>query len=99
MHNKIAEKNVPARLWDFGLKQAAKIMQFIPQRLSSRSGYKKVIDNTPDISDYVEFDFYYLVWYYVKKHPGLTENMKELTCWIGVAHRIGSDMNYKVLPN
>ena len=48
------EKNVPAMLCDFELKQAAKIKGFIPLGLSSRSGYEEITGNMPYISRYYD---------------------------------------------
>ena len=91
-HNKISEKNVPVRLQDYGMKYVAKIMQFIPQELSGRSGYDDITADRPDIWEYLAFDFHDLVWHHAKKHPSLTKNVRELSWWTGVAPRIGIDM-------
>ena len=96
--NKRIEKNVPNRLWDFLIEHQAKIMQFIPRGPSGRTGYELVTGSTPDISEYCDFDFYDLVWYHVEKHPPLSKESRQLARWIGVAHRIGSDLCYWLMP-
>ena len=45
---------------------------------------------TPDISQYIEFEFYDRYWY--NDNAGLGET--KLGKWWGVSHRIGSIMSY-----
>jgi hypothetical protein len=53
--------------------------------------------NTPDISEMLDFDIWDLVWYH---QPGTdtSEPVRRLGRWLGVAHQIGSDMCYWVIP-
>ena len=52
---------------------------------------------TPDISEWCNFEFYDLVWY--RPHGKLNEGQKaELALWIGVLHRVGSNLCYWILP-
>jgi hypothetical protein len=53
--------------------------------------------NTPDISEMLDFDIWDLVWYH---QPGTDtpEPVRRLGRWLGVAHRIGRDMCYWVIP-
>ena len=73
-------------------------MHFIPQGRNDRSGYEMITGKTPDISEYLDFDFYDLVWYWRSPHPSLAEHDRELARWMGVAHRVGSDMCYWLMP-
>ena len=66
---KAAEKKVPRRLWDFLAEHQSKLMTFIPRRASGRTGHELVTGQTPDMSEYLDFDSYDLVWYLVDKHP------------------------------
>ena len=91
----MVSKGVPKRLWDFGLKHSAKIMQMLPRNnLRGRTAFEHVTGKTPDISEYIDFDFYDLVWYYPGVHPSISEDNRMLGRWLGVSHRIGSDMWY-----
>ena len=46
-HEKMRTRRVPKRLWDFGLKYAAKIMQLLPRNdLQGRTGYEEVTGKT-----------------------------------------------------
>ena len=73
-------------------------MNFIPRGRNDRSGYEIVTGRTPDISEYLDFDFYDLVWYWHSAHLSLSEHDRELARWMGVAHRVGSDMCYWLMP-
>ena len=96
--HKMGSRNIPQRLWCFGLEHQAKLMQFIPRGRNNRSGYEMITGKTPDISEYLDFDFYDLVWYWRSPHPSLSEHDRELARWMGVAHRVGSDMCYWLMP-
>ena len=99
--SKMVRRNVPSRMWDYALVHSAEIMQFIPRsRLRGRTGYEEVTGNTPDISEYLDFDFWDLVWYWDSPHPNVHDDDRKLARWAGVSHRIGSDMCYWLaLPN
>ncbi len=73
-------------------------MQFLPhEALRGRTGYEQVTGKTPDISKFLDFDFYDLVWYHPGVHPSISEDNQVLGRWLGVSHRIGSDMCYWVM--
>ncbi|KAL7540872.1 hypothetical protein ACHAXR_010449 [Thalassiosira sp. AJA248-18] len=97
-HHKMVSRNVPCWLWCFGITHHAKLMWFIPRGRDGRSGYEQITGQNPDISEFCDFDFYDLVWYWPHSHPYTAERSKELAQWVGVAHRIGSDMSYWLIP-
>jgi hypothetical protein len=74
----MSTKNIPKRLWCFGLKYQAKLMQLIPRGQNERSGYKQITGCTPDISEYCNFGSYDPVRYWPNTHPALTKNSQEL---------------------
>ena len=90
-------RNVPNRLWSFGLKWVCEI----GNRTTNSSKYSNgrtplecVTGITPDISEYVDFGFYdYCVY---RANAGLGE--LSLGRWIGVSHTIGNLMSYWILP-
>ena len=45
-----------------------------------------------DISEYCDFYFYDLVWYHPGIHPKFNDENRTLGRWVGLSHRIGSDM-------
>jgi hypothetical protein len=56
-----------------------------------------VTGNTPDISEYICFNWFQPVWYY--DNTSFPEPTKHLARWIGVAHNIGQAMCFWVLPS
>jgi hypothetical protein len=90
IQNKAAEKNVPRRIWDFLAEHQSEIMSLITQGPSGRTGYELVTGQTPDISEYLDFDFYDLVWYHVDQHASTGQQNRKLARWVGIAHKIGT---------
>jgi hypothetical protein len=92
-------KSVPKRLWDFGIVHQAEIMSRIARGKHDRTGYEEVTGETPDISEWMDFDFYDLIWYH--DPPALmaetTTKIQKLGRWLGVANRVGSALTYWVL--
>lgn len=91
--------SAPKRLWDFAAAYAADIRSLTAHPLFSLEGrtpYEKVTGNTPDISEWVEFDWYEPLWYY--EADGFPSDKRLLGRWLGVAHRIGQAMCYWILP-
>ena len=70
----------------------------IPRGQEERTGYEQITGKTPDISECCDFEFYDRAWYWPNTHPPLTTKNRQLTRWVGVAHRIGSDMCYWLIP-
>jgi hypothetical protein len=73
-------------------------MQLIPQGFNERTAYEIVTGITPDISEYCDFDFYDLVWYWPNTTASHTDKNRSLSRWVGVAQRIGSNMCYWLIP-
>jgi hypothetical protein len=51
---------------------------------------------TPDISEYTEFGFFEMLWYY-DEMAVFPEDRRKLSRWLGVAHRIGQALCYYLL--
>ena len=66
-------------------------------QLHGRTALEHVTGKTPDISELCDFDFYDLVLYHPGPHPNFGDDIKKLGRWLGIAHRIGSDMCYWIL--
>jgi len=60
----------------------------------NRMPYEEVTGDTPDISEYVDFEFYDWVWFWDR--PGDDDN-PQIGRWLGVSHRVGSPMCYFIL--
>jgi hypothetical protein len=51
-------KNIPTRLWDYAMVHITKLMGMTAQGHNRRMGHDAITGETPDISEYVDFDFY-----------------------------------------
>ena len=69
-------------------------MNFTYKLTLGETPYESVTGDTPDISEYVDFGFWDLVWFWDK--PRDDRNPK-LARWLGVAHRVGSALCYYVI--
>lgn len=90
----IIKRIVPKRLWDYGMVWEAEILS---RMCRSNSGYtciKRITGDTADISEWLDFAFYDLCWYW--DVPNDIENPK-IGRWLGVSHRVGSAMCYWIL--
>lgn len=91
-------KNVPMRLWCYAMEYASELSCIIVPgmyRNRGRSGYEITLGTTPDISEYVEFDFYDYCWYW--DSPQFPQEKRNLGRWLGIAHRVGQAMVYYVM--
>ena len=65
-----------------------------------RSGYEEVTGDTPDISEWLDFEMYDLVWWWDRPgKPDVTDKARRLGRWLGVSHRVGSDLCYWIITN
>jgi hypothetical protein len=80
------------------LEWQARLMQLIPRGYDEQTGYELVTGRTPDISEYCDFDFYDLVWYWPNTSTEQNDINRSLARWVGVAHRVGSSMCYWLIP-
>lgn len=92
---RMSKKFVPRRLWDFGLVYEAEILSRLSRGRDGRTGYEEVFGQTPNIAEYVDFEFYDLVWWWDRGDKiSSTEDPKSLARWLGISHRVGGDMCY-----
>ena len=82
------------RLWDYGYTHLAKIDSLTASTSTGRTPYEEVTHETPDISEYLDFDFYDAVWYW--DTVGDPDNPK-VGRWVGVSHRVGGPLAYWIL--
>jgi hypothetical protein len=65
-----------------------------------RSGYEQVTGKTPDISEWLDFEFYDLVWWWDRPNkPNINDEMKRLGKWLGISHHVGSDLCYWIVTD
>ena len=65
----------------------AKIMSFLPSSEWGRTPYEEVTGDTPDISEYLDFDFYDPVYFIQQTGDDETPRIGR---WLGVSHRVGA---------
>ena len=93
---RIIKRRVPKRVWDFGIVWEAEIISRICRNAHTSTGIERITGDTPDISKWLDFEFYDLCWYW--DVPNDWDNPK-IGRWIGVSHRVGSAMCYLILTD
>ena len=91
------QKGAPKRVLDYGFVHQLGVLSRLARGKNGRTGIKKVTGNTPDISEWLDFDFYDRIWWLYTKKPARTDNNVTLGRWLGISHNIGRDMCYWVL--
>jgi hypothetical protein len=86
------KKKVPTQLWDYGLVYEGELLSKMSRGQDGRSGYEMVTGNTPDINEWLDFEFYDLVWWIDWLNKPNVNDVTEK--WLGVSHRVGSDLCY-----
>jgi hypothetical protein len=89
------KKKVPNHLWDFGLVYESELLSRMAWGSDHRTRYKEVTGQTPDFSEWLDFEFYDLVWWLDRPmKPNFMDYTRRLACWLGISHRVGSDLSY-----
>ena len=94
----MVKKNVPQRLWDYGLMWVCDIQNRTANNsrgLDGRCPLEPITGETVDISEYLDFGFYDWIWY--RENAGLGET--KVGRWLGVSHRVGTLMSFWVLTS
>jgi hypothetical protein len=86
-------RRVPKRCWDFGLVWEAEIYCRTAGK-DERTALERVTGDSTDISEWLEFEFYDLCWYWDNQQD--TKEAK-IGRWLGVSHRVGSALCYWIL--
>ena len=55
------KKKVPKHLWDFGLVYESELLCQMARGTDKWNGYEEVMGQTPDLSEWLDFEFYDLV--------------------------------------
>ena len=53
----------PKRVWDYSLVYEAEILSIIARRKDSEPGLELITGDTVDITEYLDFSFWDLVWF------------------------------------
>ena len=92
----MACKSMLSQLWDYGLVYEAEILSCMCRGNAECSGYEALTSDTPNITEWLDFGFYNLVWYFFPTHEP-TSSPKSLGQWLGVSHHVGSALCYWIL--
>jgi hypothetical protein len=93
----LKKRKVTPRLLDYGLVHETNILNRIPRGQQQRTGIEIVTGKTPGISEWIDFEFYNQEWYDDQKKIEIDGSGRRLARWLGVAHRIGSNLCYWLL--
>lgn len=93
---RIMKRRVPKRLWDFGITWEGEILSRMCRHNNNHTGIERLTGDTVDISEWIDFEFYDLCWYWEVPDDG--ENPM-IGRWLGVSHRVGSAMCYWILTS
>ncbi len=93
---RLIKRRVPKRVWDFGIVWESEILSRMCRHNNTFSGMERITGDTQDISEWLDFEFYDLCWYW--DVPNDWDNPK-IGRWLGVSHRVGSAMCYWILTH
>jgi hypothetical protein len=93
----MTERQVPKRLWDYGLTYISEILSIIARPSTGRPGMEEIKGQTINNSEWLDFLFYDLIWYWNEHKTDMTDYQRLLGHWLGIAHRIRSDLKYWIL--
>lgn len=94
-------RKVLMRLWCYAMEYFCELHAITVPGMycnKGRTGYEIVFGFTPDISEYVEFQFYDYCWYW-DTPQGYPHEKKHIGRWLGVAHRVGQSMVFWIMNN
>ena len=86
------KKRIPKRLWDFVLVVESEILMRMACGQDCHTVYEEVTGQTAEISEWIDFDFYDLVYYYDRPNkPDVSGDVRRLARWLGISHHVGSN--------
>jgi hypothetical protein len=94
MENVYDRKASTKRLWDYGLTYISEILSIIARPSTGRPGMEEIKGQTINNSEWLDFLFYDLIWYWNEHKTDMTDYQRLLGHWLGIAHRIRSDLTY-----
>ena len=92
--NRMSTNNCSVRVWDFALVFEAEILSMIARRSDVVPGLEQITRDSVDITEYLDFAFWDLVWFGDDPEEG-----PYLERWLGVSHCVGSALCYHVLKS
>ncbi len=92
--------NSPLSLWDYYCSLVARIKNLTANNYHAAHGQTPMeilTGDTPDISEYMAFQWYQPVWYL--DGASFPNDKKKLGRWLGVSHRVGQAMCFWILTD
>jgi hypothetical protein len=97
----MTKKSVPKRLWDYGLVYESELLSRMARGSDRRTGYEEVTGGQrPPISVSgwtSSFMILLVLWWWLDRptKTNFTDTItRRLALWLGVLHRVGSDLSY-----
>ncbi len=75
---RMRKNNVPSRLWDYGLVYISEIQSLLAHGNNQRPGTERIMGQTIDISEWLDFAFYDWVWYWDQPKTDVMANRSSL---------------------
>jgi len=85
-HLRMRQHGVPHRLWDFGLVWVSEINNHTARGPQARTPYEHITGNTPNISEWLDFNFYDWCWFWNAPTHELTDDKVDIGRILGMAH-------------
>ena len=85
-------EGVHPRLWSYCLAYKTEIFSRIWRPQHDRIGWESITGNTPDVSEYLDFNFYGWIWWW-----DLDCKRPRLGRWLGVSHHVGQALSSHIL--
>ena len=79
------KRRSPKRVWNFGIVYESNILSRISREHDDRTGMEKITGDTVESSEWMEFEFYDLYWYWDTPNEWEDPNLGRR---LGVSHRI-----------
>ena len=89
----MSTNNCPKRVWDYAMVYKSEILSIIARGKDGIPGLEKITGEIVDITEYLDFAFWDLVWY----ASNLDKEGTTIGRWLGVSHCIGSALCYHIL--
>lgn len=87
----------PDAFWDFAMEYIIKLRQMLVRTAANdRSPIETITGDTPDTSEFIDFDFYQ--WIKYREQTDKDDPIK-LGRWLGIAHDVGSALTYWILKS
>jgi hypothetical protein len=100
VRHRLQASRAPKRLWCFCTEWVLAVRRLTALSLPALNGRvatELLEGETPDISEYAQFDWYEPVWF-IDPTSSFPEPKRKLGRWIGVASDVGQAMTFWILP-